>query len=833
MVDVPPHSVPVPELLAPAGSPAAFWAALAGGADAVYCALGSDFNARRGADNFDDDGFAAACRAAHLAGARVFVTMNVVVREDEMGRALALARRAWELGADALIVQDWGLLSELRRLWPEVELHVSTQANVHDRRGVAWCRSLGAERVTLSRELPLDEIALICAQEAALADGCELEVFGHGALCFCYSGVCLMSSMRALTTGVRSANRGLCAQPCRLPYDLVDEGGAVLSAPGRPKPLCPKDACSVRDLPELCAAGVASLKLEGRMKAPDYVLSVASAYRAALDAVAAGREPDERAALDRLRRSFNRDLTDAYLRGTSGDEMMSYERSNNRGLLVGRVTASRPLRPERAGRGGSEGGRRRGRQVTPAETSVALDEPVAAGDLLEIRPVGEPEQFLTAPARADAAAGDVIEVRTARPMEVGSLVRVIRTQAALDAAARCASRVEAGGAARRRPVGVRVSCRLGEPLSVELSCDGVSGGAEGPLVEPARTRELDRGQLVEHVGRMGSSPFEPRSFEVELDPGCGMRMADVHATRAAACEALERALLAPWEGRRLAAPVPAPAAPPVPRPCDDPEVCALARDAASAGAALSAGASRVYAHARDLARGGPWPEGVVPVLPEVCREPDRADVDPWVRPGAPVAVGNVSELALARESGAAAEVLGCVPVHNVAAARMLAAHGACALWLSPEVSLPEMGALCAGAGVSVGVSVYGRQRVMTSEHCVLQVADACVGDCARCALRRRRLFLRDERGRLMPVETDERGRSRIWLAERLDAVPEVPELLAAGVGRLLVDGTLLGADEVARQVRRVATAVRAARGEGRVPARERGAGTGHLRLELA
>lgn len=216
----------MPELLAPAGGPEPFNAALAAGADAIYCGLGNDFNARRGAHNFTDETFAEACRRAHLAGARVYVTENVVIKTEEMPRALELIRRAWVLGADAFIIQDWGLMTEVLRRWPQIEVHVSTQANVHDARATRACKELGVQRVTLSRELSLDEMATI-AQE-----GVELEAFGHGAICFCYSGVCMMSSL----AGGRSANRGLCAQPCRLPYDLVDEQGKAIEAPVVPGP---------------------------------------------------------------------------------------------------------------------------------------------------------------------------------------------------------------------------------------------------------------------------------------------------------------------------------------------------------------------------------------------------------------------------------------------------------------------------------------------------------------------------------------------------------------------------------------------------------------------
>ena len=885
------------ELLAPAGGPEQFNAALAAGADAIYCALGSDLNARRSAANFDDETFAAACRRAHLAGVRVYLALNVAVAEREMPAALALARRAWVLGADALIIQDWGLLAEVRRRWPEVEVHVSTQANVHDARGVAWCRALGVGRVTLSRELSLAEMARIAEE------GVELECFGHGALCFCYSGVCLLSSLQ----GGRSANRGLCAQPCRLPYDLVDESGRVLEAPGVPtaglaeknrgvgglRALCPKDLCTIDHVAELAAAGVGSLKVEGRMKSADYVLSVVGAYREAIDeALGEGEDADEgaggavagarsraagvangpqvkgllasgegapedaraRAAARerRLRRAFNRDFTDAYLWGRSDNQMMSYERSNNRGEFVGEVVGSRALEDRVVRRGGGNGGRERTRRLPQAEVRVRLTAPVGAGDLLEVRPLGDPTQFLTVNAEAEAPAGAIISCRAARPMETGSPVRLIRSQEALAAAARLADK----DVVRRRPVDVRVVARVGEPFVVELACaDGVaSARAEGFVVEPARTRAVSEVDLVEHVGRMGQSPFEPVSWEVELDCGCGMGFSAVHAVRARACELLEEELLAPYAGREAAL-APAPAAPspaeapqgpvgslgPVPR---DPsnsgvgsgvreaEVCALVASPECARAALDAGATRVYAPADELAA-GEWPAGVVPWLDEVCREGDHARLDPWVREGAPVAVGNVSELALAAERGALAEVRSCIPVHNASALATLERAGAAGVWLSCELSLEEICALAPRAGVPVGLSVLGRERAMTSEHCVLQVAGRCVHDCARCDLRRERLSLRDIDGNLLPVRTDLQGRSRIWSAHPLDATPQVPELLAAGVTRLLADATLLSPRATAEAVARVARAVACAQ-TGRRPApRMRGATSGHLFAPVA
>jgi putative protease len=258
----------------------------------------------------------------------------------------------------------------------------------------------------------------------------------------------------------------------------------------------------------------------------------------------------------------------------------------------------------------------------------------------------------------------------------------------------------------------------------------------------------------------------------------------------------------------------------------------MATTPSAARAALAAGADRVYATADDLEVADDWPQGVVPVLPEVCRASDQAQADAFTRPGEPVAVGCVSELALAAERGAEAEVRGMIPIHNLSAATMLAASGARFAWLSCELTLEEIARIARLSPIPVGLVAYGRPRVMTSEHCVLQVADRCAHDCSRCALRTSDAFLKDEWGNLLPVRTDVHGRSRIWLADPIDAIPEVPALAAAGVRRLMVDGTLLSDERLSSEVARLADAV-AASVEGRpTPRREAGATPGHLYREL-
>lgn len=796
-----------PELLAPAGGPEPFYAALAAGADAIYCGMGS-FNARRKADNFTDETFEAACRAAHLAGSRVYVTVNIVIKDEEMSEALSLVDRCWRLGADAFIIQDWGLFFEIRRLMPEVETHISTQANIHDARGTAWCKEAGADRVTLSRELSIDEIAIIHD-----AVDIELEVFSHGAICFCYSGVCLLSSF---TSRGRSANRGMCAQPCRLPYELIDETGRSWSKPGRERALCPRDTCTADMLPRLLDAGAHALKLEGRMKAPDYVHSIVSAYRAQLDDILAGREISDETAQARyrqLKRCFNRDFTSEYQEGRSGDEMMSYERSNNRGQIVGEVLGSKPL-------GNTKGLKPDDKRRRAAWTKLRLSEPVGKGDLLELRHDDEFDQFLTAIAPEDAQAGDSIECRTARPMPAGALVRLIRSQAALDAAEAALKRP----VARKRAVDVRVVAHLGQPFTVELTCiddPALSGRAEGFTVESAKTRPVSAEDLVEHVGRMGSSPFEAVSFDIQLDEGCGMGFSAVHKVRAAACEALERSILAPYAERVNHLMVQSD--PVCPADLNDlGEVCALVTSLNAAAAARKAGAARVYMTVDDLLAEGLSPascsaEGVIPVLDEVSRELDHERLDPWFTPGAPAAVGTISELALGAEIGSVVELRSCIPVHNVPCMRELAARGAHAAWLSPELTLAEIERIAPQRGeMTLGLMVLGVPRVMTSEHCILQVAGACIHDCANCRLRARDFKLMNIDGRMLPVRTGLNGRSHLYDGVQLDATPQIPQLLRAGVTRFLVDGTLMNIDMLSRSVARTNRALEAAR-SGRTP----------------
>ena len=317
------------ELLAPAGDREALIAAVQNGADAVY--LGARMlNARSGAGNFDRDGLKWAVDYAHERGVRVHVTVNTMVKQEELGLVEQVAGQIAFAGADAAIVQDLGVARLLRAMLPSLSLHASTQMAVHNRQGVRFARSMGMDRVVLAREMTYEEMA-DCA-----AEGVELEAFAHGALCVSCSGQCLFSSL----VGGRSGNRGQCAQPCRLPYRLegtVRASGCLLS---------PRDLMSLEHLDDLRRAGIGCLKIEGRLKRPEYVAVVTRVYREALDLLETfGDYAPEDETREELMQIFNRGgFTQGYGPGLVDQELMSRAKPNHMGVPVGELTARGQIR---------------------------------------------------------------------------------------------------------------------------------------------------------------------------------------------------------------------------------------------------------------------------------------------------------------------------------------------------------------------------------------------------------------------------------------------------------------------------------------------------------
>ncbi|WP_346886261.1 U32 family peptidase [Clostridium sp. UBA4395] len=313
------------ELLAPGGSKESIYAAVQGGADAIYMG-GNKFSARAYANNFNEEELIEVVNYCHLYNVKVYIAFNTVIKEEELDEALEYGKFLYKIGVDAIITQDMGLFKIIKEAIPEFEIHASTQMTIHNGEGAIFLKNEGFQRIVLSRELSLDEIRYI-SKDLDI----ETEIFVHGALCISYSGQCLMSSI----IGGRSGNRGRCAQPCRLPYNIIKKSsgenreGYLLS---------PKDTCTIDEIKSLIESGTSSLKIEGRMKKPEYVSGVVTTYREAIDSVYHNKcfeIAPKKAILNQL---FNREgFSKAYLRGNIGRDMMAYNCPKNTGVFLGTV----------------------------------------------------------------------------------------------------------------------------------------------------------------------------------------------------------------------------------------------------------------------------------------------------------------------------------------------------------------------------------------------------------------------------------------------------------------------------------------------------------------
>ncbi|MBS5735110.1 MAG: U32 family peptidase [Collinsella intestinalis] len=727
------------ELLAPAGTPDALRAAIAAGADAVYVGLGS-FNARAANGGFSLAELSSACVLAHAHGARVYVTLNVYVRDDELGDAVVLAGSALAAGADALIVADMGLITRIRAALPDAELHLSTQAGAQCAAAVDFAaRELGVERVTCARELSVAELAELCAT------GVEIEAFCHGAICICYSGAC---SYSALMRG-RSANRGDCTQPCRLAYELQDGSGAVLAGgawergraaeeqamrPDGDRLLCPRDYLGIRHIAEMLEAGVSAFKIEGRMKSPDYVYNVVRCYREALDAALAGR-PLGDVELDGLEaclaRSFSRGFTSGYLEGghaATGSDLMSVERAINQGLRAGHVVEPR-----------YEG------------ALVAFDCEVAAGDMLEIRstpgpdaPADVPKRWPIVPCPRDVASGEEVLIPCKRKVEAGSAVHVVRSASTI---------LETEAAVREmREEEVRLAAAESGGVAPEACLEASEAGAgrEGIAVselgvdcasaEPARFAHARRRRENGAAGEPGAGGAcavetgtdEPgaggacKSPHTAVDLGEVCRLEDLEDVRAA-CERVVRGE-APAVVVRNIGQIPTVRAAGVPWEVGSP---LQVWNAETARVLVRLGARRVW-------------------LPEELTMEDLASVRAQMEDpasGDPATGGPVPE--------------------ELASARM---HCAGAAGAPSAESAESPHAVERHPGDSVDIAADGSTPLMITEHCLLTAEGLCSNNCPTCP---RRLasqagdrFLveldRKSSGARLTVRVDEKGRTRLY-----------------------------------------------------------------------
>ena len=666
--------------------------------------------------------------------------------------------------------------------------------------GVRALAELGFTRVVLARELSLKEIRHICAHAPV-----EIETFMHGALCVCYSGQCLMSSM----IGGRSGNRGRCAQPCRLPYTLVDEKGQdVLGDKAGSYLLSPRDLSTIDVIPDLIEAGVSSLKIEGRMKRPEYVATVVRTYREAIDTYYAGKgyavTQEER---DDLAQIFNRDFTTAYLEGRPGKAMMSDRRPNNRGLLIGRVTAydwdARIVTVKLSGRLGlgdqvdfwvKVGGR-----VT-ATISALTD---AKGRAVEEGQAGDTVSFAIPSAVRDH--DRVFKVYDARLME-----RAKETYAS-------------GAPVRRIPVAIEVRAAIGEPLTVAI-CDGEGHRAEGKtdfIGESARKRPLSEEIIRKQVSRLGTSVYEMKSLHCDIEGEVMVPMSEINEARRKAVEALDALRLKEIEARehrpepkftdRIARPTPKKA-----------DFLVAVDTLGKAEAALAAGADGIlfggesyehrviapeeYERAWQMAR-----EAGARIdfnTPRIVHDGQQKHVEHLLAafaafPPDAVHVHNIAMLALVRRlTDFAIHADYSLISYNKQTLAFLKDYGASGATLSPELTAKEIRQLAKESPLPLTCIVHGRLELLVSNYCV---TGSFLGGCGEgpCTqpCTRGHFALKDRKDALFPLAMDQFCHMHVLNSKVLSMMPHAMKFRAAGIETMQIEAKAMGEKEIAAIVK--------------------------------
>ncbi len=802
-----------PELLAPAGDWECARAAIENGADAIYFGL-ERFNARMRAKNFTQADLPALMEFLHRRGVRGYVTFNTLVFSNELADAEDYLRTIIASGVDAAIVQDVGICRLIRRLSPDFPIHCSTQMTITSAAGVAFARDLGAQLVVLARENSLTDIAAINAAQAAAEVQLPLEVFVHGALCVAHSGQCLTSE----SLGGRSANRGECAQACRLPYDLISDGVQVPLGDRRYL-LSPQDLSGLEVLPDLIRAGVSSLKIEGRLKSPEYVASITRVYRQALDKVmadltsVAAPKFAPQAARYELEMSFSRGLYTGWFRGINNQELAHARFGTKRGVFLGEISRvhqesitlqlAAPLKP---GDGvvfdaGKPAEREEGGRVYQVENRIAA----------------------TGEATLRFGHGD-IDWRRVRP---GQLVWKTNDPA-LDREVRAT--FDGDKIRHQRPITLEVHGRAGTPLTL-IANDGLGHVVQLASAVPlaaAEKQPLTPERLRDQLGRLGGTPFKLGDLHSRLEGDVIIPLSELNRLRREIATALESLLAQPqrWQltdsATRLSTLTPTASVTPTAPTPTTPELIAVIRLPEQLDAAWAAGARTLYCefenpkHYRDaVAR--------FRELQSTAASVDARSASIWVAPPRIFKPGEEWILKQVRSSDADGYLVRnhdhlaffkadrrrgdfSLNIANpLTADYLLHHHGLERVTASYDLNITQLEALLQGApGGWFDITVHQHMPMFHMEHCVF-CAFLSTGkdyhDCGR-PCDKHRVALRDRVGAELPLKADAGCRNTVFNNRAQTGAEYIARLIELGARSFRVEFVNESAEEVTRTLTR-------------------------------
>jgi putative protease len=724
------------ELLAPAGSFESLKAAILNGADAVYLG-GGKHNARVNAANFTEAEITDALDYAHERGKKVYITLNTLMKNHELYDGLKFAEYIYKEGADAVIVQDLGLVKLLRKYLPELNIHASTQMTLANSESVKTIEDLGVNRVVLPRELTLEEIKFICEKSSA-----ELEVFIHGALCVCYSGQCLMSSF----IGGRSGNRGLCAQPCRLPWSLSEDGNKYGDTSYL---ISPRDLMTIELLPRLKKAGVCSLKLEGRMKSPEYVAIVTSIYRKYVDMLEGLGEKEylvEEADKEILMQAFNRGgFTRGYLEGSRNFRKLVYPKHpKNQGVLIGKVLATKPL-----------------------YIKVKLDKSLHMGDGIEImNPHGDTISFIVTSILENdkqvrfAQAGTEVWIGDVKAdAKEGSQVYKTLSKPLFEDARRTFEQKEVPTV----PLDMEFTLKIGQPAKLKAT------DSEGNFInlisdtvaEKAINKVLSNERIREQLEKTGGTPYYLRNLSIDTDNKSTMPISALNAMRREALEGIKTLRI---KNHKKSAPsvidntVEQWSAPIYKH---EKSLSAFFHALPDSIDELNGLVSRVYlpiSSYKILQNIKDKFSGEIYIwTPSILKDMELSGIKKELQSIVPfidgIAFGNLGVYKLCKE--AFPDISLCaeasINIFNNASVEIQEELNVATAVLSPELNLKEVKEIVSSQ-VDLEAIIYGRIPLMTMEHCPSSLEIPCSGKCAECSGNKG--FLKDRKNEVFPFIRD-------------------------------------------------------------------------------
>ena len=760
------------ELLAPAGTMENFMAALESGADAIYLG-GKVFNARAHAANFGIDELREAVRLAHILDVSVYVTVNILIGDTELKDLEQYIKDLDSIGVDAIIVQDLAVAEIAKRVAPNIHLHGSTQMTAATLDAVRFYESLGFTRVVLARELSLKEIQHICKHCKA-----EIEVFVHGALCVCYSGQCLMSSF----IGGRSGNRGACAQPCRLPYELLDSKGESVLPKHEAYLLSPKDLNYSEHMNELVAAGVTSFKVEGRMKKVSYVRQVIGTYREILDE--ASIHENQRKA---LASGFNRGFSTAYLEDTVGRQMMTVVAPNHQGKPIGESYTKK------------------------GEVYLSLTEPIEQGSLVKILQSNGSVTYYTVDDEWTCVSDTLYKGRPAEGLAVGQLYlastpKNTKSRGLQEFTRKYDMSVYLSIGSNGETNYTELTAILDSGLSVTVTNEYV------PAIANKVPTSLEK--VTEQLGRLGNTLF--RLSYVDIPDGPYMWPASVlNALRRDAVTALETALIThhveSWQALQVTGDVDYDFKAQHELSYDTcPMISARVDEIEGVKAAISGGAQKIVFGGDRLSR-IPYALSIYDEVARLCAQSDVIctfatprvvkddEVEAYKHTLEAIVQAHPDSISIhvpqallwLRELGytGAIEADTGLNIFNTPTLHFWEQLHISCVNPSQELTLKQITELAKHSHVPIETMIHGYTEMMISEYCAI-ASFVGTGSKVNCPMPcvKESYSLKDRKGEIFPIRTDPYCRMHIMNSHEMDMRAYVPMLLQKGISILRVDG---------------------------------------------